>query len=434
MFSWPTFIDRLLHIGYSTQINKIEEIKLYILNAFLLIAASLTIIFEILFYCLGSNSAAEGLILLPIIGIVFYLNSIAEYKLARFITIYSFLIVVLFLAISDRRTGTEFLIIAIGCCSTIILEKSVSIIISFLFAMLLYFIYKWYDFTYPFTADPSIPYNIIENCSMFLSGFIVLSETLVFRHVLNKYALHLHNANDEITEINSKLTHTNEELQTIMEKLNLSIFKKNKELNAYMDVLNINLFVATSDLQGNVITINAPALEITGYKENELVNENFRILNSQYHDSFFFENMYRVINSGRSWRGEIKDRAKDGSYFWLDMVIMPVKDDKGKNSYFICIALPITERKTIEFERLRNVETVKTLASNASHRVRGPLTRILGLFYLMERHAIKPEEKAWVYKKIHDHIIELDCATSQFIKTLNKFGISTEKLIKAKKL
>ncbi|UII21555.1 PAS domain S-box protein [Fulvivirga ligni] len=422
--------NRVLNIGMDPRLNKTQLIRLHTINAFLFIAMTLTILFIAVFSAMGSYSTLEGLSLLPIALFILYLNSRKKYTAARLLLIYGLITASLILAISDRRTGTEFLIIAIGCCSTLIFEKPISIVLAFLTALASYSFYQWYDNTFPFEPDPTLPYVLIESTLLFLSALMILCASLVFRSLLHNYAKSLEQANNEIQDINIQLKDSNEELTATTEKLNVSIQQKKSELKAYLDIIDINLFAVTTDKESRILSINKPALALTGYTKEELLHKSFNIFNSGYHDEAFFKEMNETIHAGESWRGEIRDKAKDGSHFWLDMVIMPVKENGTDISYFLCLALPITDRKIVELERTKNLETLNTIANNASHQVRRPIASLLGLLNLHRDMKIKPEELPWIASKLHDHILELDKAASHLTYTIHTHTLGIEELIK----
>ncbi|GBQ27574.1 putative bifunctional diguanylate cyclase/phosphodiesterase [Gluconacetobacter sacchari] len=117
--------------------------------------------------------------------------------------------------------------------------------------------------------------------------------------------------------------------------------------------------VATTDVQGTITFVNEKFSQISGYERNELIGFNHRILRSGVHDAHFFRAMYRKISRGEIWQGEICNRRKDGSLYWVDTTIVPHVSIAGKVDGYTAIRFDITARKRIEDE-LR--------ASRAHHR------------------------------------------------------------------
>jgi PAS domain S-box-containing protein len=418
--------SEILHIGYDERMNDSLKMRVFVLNAFLIISSFLTLVFVVVFVFLGSLNALQGLVILPLMAIMFYLNAKRKFRISRIIVTYGLMLTVLALALADRRTGTEYILIALGCCSAIVYERIDAIIASFFFAFACYVTYVCLDANLPFQPDPRTPYLLIQNSLMFLSGFAVMAQSLVFRRFLNDYSLSLRNANSEITHVNEELVSANEELKSaneelaaLSEKLDILVTEKSNELQAYLNTINVNLYSATTDRNGLIINVNKPFVEVTGFSEEELIGQNFRILNSDFHPKEFFAELYNTIHDGKCWRGEIKNRNKYGNHFWVDMVIMPVIHANDEIAYFLCLALPITDRKNAEESQRRNMRVFEEIANETSHRVRGPMARIMGIMNLTDRNCINPEELTWLSSKLRENILELDNATSALTAIVN---------------
>ncbi|WNS73747.1 EAL domain-containing protein [Bacillus sp. DTU_2020_1000418_1_SI_GHA_SEK_038] len=109
--------------------------------------------------------------------------------------------------------------------------------------------------------------------------------------------------------------------------------------------LDVSAIVAVTDINGEIIYVNNKFCEISKYSREELIGKDHRIINSGYHDKQFFRNMWSQILKGEVWEGEVKNKAKDGSYYWVKTTIVPLKDINGETIMFIAIRTDISEGK-----------------------------------------------------------------------------------------
>ncbi len=145
-----------------------------------------------------------------------------------------------------------------------------------------------------------------------------------------------------------------------------TLAKSNLENQNITNAIDASSLLSVTDVQGNIIKVNQQFCALSGYTEEELIGQNHRIVSSGYHDKQFWRDVWKTISSGKVWKGEIKNRAKDGSEYWVSSVINPVFNQLGEITNYLSIRQDITAKKRAEEENKESSLRL-TLATEAAN-------------------------------------------------------------------
>ena len=138
------------------------------------------------------------------------------------------------------------------------------------------------------------------------------------------------------------------DLESKIAKRTYELEEANKTIKNYLDIVERFVITSTADLKGNIIYASKAFEEISGYSKSELLGRNHRILKDPEMPDSLFKNLWKTITKGDDWHGEIRNIAKNGNYYWVDVHISPNYDQNGNMISYTAVRQDITDKKRIE--------------------------------------------------------------------------------------
>jgi len=184
-------------------------------------------------------------------------------------------------------------------------------------------------------------------------------------------------------------------------KTALLLKKLNLDMSDFEELLFDHSIVSVTDEKGDIVYANEKFCKISKYSEEELIGQNHKILKSNEHPREFFTELWNTILNGNIWDGEIKNRTKDGSFYWVKTIIIPIMNSEKNIINYVSVTTDITKEKEIQEQLVKMDEqllkqnktllsevesksaelvkserlvTIGTMASRIAHDLKQPLT------------------------------------------------------------
>jgi len=229
----------------------------------------------------------------------------------------------------------------------------------------------------------------------------------------------LHTAQIELEHRVEERTHELSEVNKNLQNEIVDRIKAEKDLlKIYWAVHQSPAAIIITDLYGKIEYVNPKFSEITGYKYQEAINQNPRILKSGELSSEEYKNLWDTLLDGKEWRSEFRNRKKNGELYWVSASISPVRSDNKDVTHYLAVQEDITERKRyleeliIAKQQAENSDRIKSsLLANMSHEIRTPLIGILGYSQIL-MNEIKEADLVSLVNDIYS-------SGNRLLKTLN---------------
>jgi len=227
---------------------------------------------------------------------------------------------------------------------------------------------------------------------------------------------------DTIKKLEKKI----EILENMVEDRSRELYIKNKQneelllsLEIKQNNLNRTALISETDLSGKITFANNKFCEISKYSKEELIGRDHRMLNSGIHDKEFWQGCWNTIKGGEIWRGEVCNKAKDDSLYWVDATIMPIKDINGKITGYSAIRVDITEKKIEANKQLQHtakLASIGELAAGVGHEINNPLTIVVGNITLIKNMLAKENIHN---KNVYDRLNNIEIASERIRKIVD---------------
>jgi PAS domain S-box-containing protein len=191
-----------------------------------------------------------------------------------------------------------------------------------------------------------------------------------------------------------------------------------------MNAINSSAIIAVTNQKGEIISVNDNFCAVSGFSRDELLGKTHGSVNSGFHRPDFFAELWRTISSGGTWRGEIQNRRKDGSNYWVNTVISPMRGFNNSIEKYMSVSFDITEQKTAQRQLIEanRLSAISKIYENMAHEINNPLAIALGNLHQAAKKLSPHHEISSLLGKNLNHMDQALGRISHIVRSLQWFG------------
>lgn len=195
-------------------------------------------------------------------------------------------------------------------------------------------------------------------------------------------------------------------------KTELLLLEKQKNIGSLKEIIDLSSIVTFTDEFGIITQANQNFYDISRYTEEEVIGNTHQLINSGYHSADFWKNFWMQIKDQQIWRGEIKNKNKDGEFYWVDTIIYPLVDNQNEIKNYVSIRHDITEAKEAEINIVKQIELQNLLLKISTSFINLPLKELeIGIETALRKIGeYAGTDRAYIFAYHHD----LKIATNTF--------------------
>jgi PAS domain S-box-containing protein len=191
----------------------------------------------------------------------------------------------------------------------------------------------------------------------------------------------------------------NKKLQSTHTNLQERYTYKNKLLSEYKRAVDLGAIVSKTDKSGRITYVNDAFMKISGYKKDELLGKSHSLVRHKDTPKEFFKELWETILDKKVWQGDIKNKAKDGTEYYVFATIVPILNDKDEIEEFLAIRYDTTNLHKAVDEANKAERSKSRFLANMSHELRTPLNAIIGFSQILQRRkTLQDKDRDYVEK------------------------------------